>query len=476
VAEKIETIALARKLADVKDGEKPTLRREMRARGNMELLWFIQWFPGGVAKLSEFILENFAEHVGTKTVRGVEGELTAHQLALLLDEFDGYRGWLLQRTCPARWEFLSVLKAADLKEIDEGETEYAQEQREEINRINIPKLKAALINFARRELPRYIAEYCHNPAVSLSDAPWFLEDLPDLLFRTMDLHGASAIGAIAQTEVARQIFDALDYALAESSFVMIEGKTRIGKTESLRAWCEARPGIARLITVPCMNSDVDFFRAIAIALGLELPHQAALSEVRQQIDFVLRYSRLCLVFDEAAFILPQRFSKRTPASRVHWLRSAVLDHNIPCAIVCSPESFGRVSDLFAKTTGCDVQQIFGARAFKVKLPNSVSLDDMSAIARVKFSDFDARVLEYLASIAFSSKGGLPALEQLAKRARFLAGGNGCDVRLQHLDCAISEITPNACAVVPEPARTLRARGAAASRSDPVAAKSLYLPA
>ena len=70
------------------------------------------------------------------------------------------------------------------------------------------------------------------------------------------------------TAVAKKVFDALDYALQERVMVRIEGDSRFGKTESVRAWADMRPGLARIVRVPESNSLSDLLRSVLDALGI----------------------------------------------------------------------------------------------------------------------------------------------------------------------------------------------------------------
>ena len=71
---------------------------------------------------------------------------------------------------------------------------------------------------------------------------WFFGDLIGTLFEFMDRRAARVQKRIAMTEVATQVFDTLDFALAERVMVRIEGSSRFGKTEAMKTWCEMLAG------------------------------------------------------------------------------------------------------------------------------------------------------------------------------------------------------------------------------------------
>ena len=103
----------------------------------------------------------------------------------------------------------------------------------------------------------------------------------------MDSHAQHARQAIAMTEVALKVFDALEYAWSEKALVQITGDSRFGKTESVKTWCMMHPGKARLVTVPFSSGATDLYRAVADALGIDhstkrlRSNSASLSNYRQ---------------------------------------------------------------------------------------------------------------------------------------------------------------------------------------------------
>src|SRR5438045_6213305 len=73
---------------------------------------------------------------------------------------------------------------------------------------------------------------------------------------------------IAEPEDSRQISDALEFCYPRRQLMLVEGASGIGKSETVRAWCDHFPGLARYIEVPSSNNDRSFYVAIANALGL----------------------------------------------------------------------------------------------------------------------------------------------------------------------------------------------------------------
>src|SRR5690606_34105908 len=131
--------------------------------------------------------------------------------------------------------------------------------------------------------------------------PDYLPDFHTLLLAKMDEQARTATTMLAQTVVVDKVFDALDYALSETGakmLVRIEGDSRFGKTEAVTAWCNMRPGLARLVTVPPSNTDLDFFKAIADALGMDYTITVTARQLRERVEYVVSHAGLMLVLDE----------------------------------------------------------------------------------------------------------------------------------------------------------------------------------
>ena len=113
---------------------------------------------------------------------------------------------------------------------------------------------SSLIRDSRRR-HRHGANYWATPY-------WFMDDPVAAVFEMMDRRAKEVSKRLAMTAVAKKVFDALDYALQERVMVRIEGDSRFGKTESVRAWADMRPGLARIVNVPSSNSIAGLLRRV----------------------------------------------------------------------------------------------------------------------------------------------------------------------------------------------------------------------
>jgi len=66
----------------------------------------------------------------------------------------------------------------------------------------------------------------------------------------MAAHSARVDSKLAKTKVVSEVNYTLDYAWSQKGLVKIEGGSRTGKTESVKAWCEKNPGQGWFISMP----------------------------------------------------------------------------------------------------------------------------------------------------------------------------------------------------------------------------------
>jgi hypothetical protein len=258
----------------------------------------------------------------------------------------------------------------------------------------------------------------------------------------MDRHAAQAIDSIVMTQVARKIFDRLQYALEEKEMLRIEGDTRVGKTEAVHAYCHARPGLARLVLTPCSNGDYDFFQAVAESAGLEVTLDTPLRELKHNVEFIIRHGGLMWILDEAHFLVPARIYRNTPPMRLNWIRTRIADHGCPLVLVTTPQDFKHGTDKLTKVTGYNLNQFTGRTLLVVRLPSELSTADLIAIARKHFPKLNEDYLELIAAKAMQSESYLKAVEAIGKLSRFIARQAGRDEpTLADVDAAIAEYAP-----------------------------------
>jgi hypothetical protein len=224
----------------------------------------------------------------------------------------------------------------------------------------------------------------------------------------------AGLPALTETSICRRVFEALGYTRDARTLTLIDGPARIGKSFSAQAWCERMAGLARYVQVPCSNDDIGFFRAIGKALGVSASLQLKASEIRNRIEEVLQHGDLMLVLDESQYCWPQSWQRYAMPSRVNWILQALVNFNVPVALVTTPlfySSQKRVEEL----TGWTSEQLIGRIGHVERLPNKLGRADLVKVAKALLPSAEA-AWGALAAYADVSKKHLASIEAIAKRA------------------------------------------------------------
>ena len=276
---------------------------------------------------------------------------------------------------------------------------------------------------------------------------WNLPGLWPALREAREQERAVAAAGIVETSVARQVFDELDYALEARTFVLVEGREGIGKSEAARAWCARNAGRAVYVRLESGADETTLYRSIARATGTARACARKAVEMRARIQDTLQTGQLMLVLDEAHFLWPQSERReRSAPKRVDWLRTALVDFGVPVALVSTPQYFARACDRFRKA-GWNANQIQRRLARTVTLPepDALPLDDILAVARSHFPEADAASLKRIAAAALASLGFLTSIRHLRQRVDFLArrrpGKSGADVLAEALQDVLPAPAP-----------------------------------
>ena len=406
---------VAAKVAAIKNFEYPELSEAVLEQPRYyELLWFIQWAsmqPGGLKKFcSDFLAANECR-IKTATMAKAQtderGSYAAEVILSIWREIPERKrpssdvNWLVD-------SFIPSVTQPRPKRHDLTSTE-----REQIESNLTHKLLAdAIAKAAAEDLPSYLLSLCVDSHQGFNGR-WYFVGLMDGLLSAMDKQSVEARRNLASTVVAEKVFDALDYAIAERGLVTIQGESRFGKTEAVRTWCLLRPGKARLLQVPCSNSEGDLLRAIAAALGIEHSYKTAPRALKELVEFVLLHSKMFLVCDEAQFLLPSQFSKNSSPARLNWVRTEIVDKGLPLALVATPQSYAHSLKKFVNATGYNFAQIIGRTLLNVVLPRELDRQDVLAVARIHFPDVDEDCLMYIGATAMQSESYLQTMEAIA---------------------------------------------------------------
>jgi hypothetical protein len=452
---------LAAKLDAIHDYQCPKLLEQITKRPRLvELLWFIQAMSmraGGLAKFCEELLAEFPERLGTPAMRATKGGYTLKQKFAIWAEIPhSARPYVPQELPDTIWGTARYSQ----DEIDAMEVRDRVALTGELKKMGDDSFVSICRKAAYGEFPGLLAALCTDfdqgfeevekkdsgeevfvPGKQPLASFWFFEDLIGAIFEFMDRRAARIQKRLAMTEVARRIFDALDFAQAEKVMVRIEGDSRFGKTEALQAWSDTRPGAARLVRVPSDNSIKSFLIRVGEALGINCSYGVAPISLKYRIEYILKNSNLFLILDEAHYLIPQNYSSGSAPTRLNWVRGEIVDRNLPVALAVTPQSFKPALSRFVKKTGYTMEQFLGRNFLTCVLPEALTEDDMIAVARIHSPELDGDALGYIANEARLSQNYLQAVEAISRRARFLAGRSKRRIGLKELETAVSEVLP-----------------------------------
>jgi len=333
--------AVARKLQGIHDQRDTECAEELAGFPWLrEAMWFLQYQshqPGGLALWWRKVLRRHAGQIAPAWVRQALGNAVTLELAKAL--------W---RAVPrdARAEFgLGPTACVALRDAAAGWAADPKDEsvcREIVGKVTPEAVWKICASRAASQLPVALARACQQPGEcfpfegigcsaadgsfleNLCDAPvrhalgitdpgltggWYLPEPLALLRAALAEQVAEAKATIAPTSVAALLFGELGFALQERRPVMIHGSARYGKTESLRAWIEARPGMARLVTVPPNQRERDMLAAMADALGISHTPTTTTLQLRSLVSYVVRWDASSWYSTR-----PTTFSRRPPGT------------------------------------------------------------------------------------------------------------------------------------------------------------------
>jgi len=150
------------------------------------------------------------------------------------------------------------------------------------------------------------------------------------------------------------------------------------------------------------NREADFIRAQADAFGIDYTPGAPISALKDKIEFVLHHAGVMVVYDEFHFAIPISYHKSTPPRRLNWVRSKVIDQNVPCAFFATPQSYDQTVEKYVKTTDYRVEQWLGRLAPAVILSDVIPFEEILAVARLHFPELTQEQLEEMTDRAILS--------------------------------------------------------------------------
>lgn len=365
------------------------------------VLWFIQMrslTPRGLNELAKELFDFFPKRVGSPTMRRIGCKAgKVYGAAVVRKIRDGLPhgfDFPLKGDIVGNWENI-FSEHAGPDEVVTGPNSYDGSAFLEAAR------KASL------SLPDHLTRLCLDPEIDLTDSSsdaaagvWYFDDLIDGLKRYRRHCADSALEGLATTEISEQMYETLDFCYRQRRMVLIEGAAGIGKSVSVKAWCNRYPGLVRHIELPSSNDDRSFYAAIAEAVGVARGSAYNGQQIKLKVEEALRVSGLLLVLDEAQFAWPQKYNRPQGVPvRMQWIKTA-FDAGTPIALVALPE-FSDWQALYVKRTLWRDNQLVRRLNRTTRLPAAHSKADLIKIAQAIHPDGDEASWKLLTGCALA---------------------------------------------------------------------------
>jgi hypothetical protein len=466
---------VAKKFAAIRNYECPSITDKIAVHPRfLELLLAIQaasMAPGAVSKYTADVLAEFPEQLGTATMRSATGTAyTLKEKMAIWHEMPDYVRPSLPQGASAAAAICGHSTPAELAALE------AKERRElesALAEFTPARFRAICERHAMKHLPEYLVRLCteteHESCQRQSEElasffdrfddqepemdrgwcgriseTWYFENLIGTLIEFMDRQAQKVQSALAMTAVIEKVFETVDEVLETHDPRMLRGNHRFGKTEGLRAKCAMHPGRLRLVRTPRGNSLRELLVRIAEALGIDTSYGCALGPLQAKIEYVIDETRIGLVFDEGAWLIPEGYSKKTQPARLNWIRSVLLDPErpVPVIIAVTPQWYDDPLKLYLKETRYAMEQFTG-RMPRVELATALEEADLLRVAAFHFPEFKRKTdLMEIAAVALTAEAFLKAFEQISKHARYLAKRDGVPFTMDLVRIAIRDLFPN----------------------------------
>jgi histone H3/H4 len=371
------------------------------------VLWFIQarsLRPGGLKELTKELFAFLPRSVGTPTMRRTcckpDKVYPADLVRKIRDEL------------PCRLPGCEIPLRGDVVYMwggpDDGDEKILKDAPDSYS-------GAVFLEIVRRasvSLPEHLTRLCLDPGIDLTKQEvsrynddhaagvWYFAGLLDGLKKYRQHLAAIAFEGLATTDVSDQMREALDFCYRRRRMILIEGVAGIGKSATVRAWCNRYPGLVRHVEIPASGDDRSFYAAIAEEVGVARGAAYNGQQIKLKVEEALRASGLMLVLDEAQFAWPQQHNRpRGVPVRMQWIKTA-FDDGTPIAMVALPE-FSTWQRLYVEKTLWRDSQLVRRLNRTVRLSEALSKADFLKIARAVHPAGDEAAWKLLAGCAIA---------------------------------------------------------------------------
>lgn len=306
------------------------------------------------------------------------------------------------------------------------------------------KLKASIQD--KSDLASLLIELCINPkfVISFKDesgsrrsSSLLCTRISDAVREFQDAYEAMVNKEFVQTTIGKEIHETLDHALATGHMVVVEGESGSGKTTAVKAWCAARQGQVRFVSLNAITHKTGFFQGLATAIGLAASKRKA-TDMQVKVEDFFGKTGLMLVIDEAHYLWPQHERSHSNPELVDWINTALVNQRVPVALICT-DQFAKLKVRVEKRTGWTSEQLEHRVKRYKKLPSTPAKADLEAVAarllamrwnaseqqwNLAGSSASRNFVHLVVGYALTCKMSLPAISDTIEEARYQARKNG----------------------------------------------------
>jgi hypothetical protein len=241
----IDPEILAAKFEAASNGDAPAFAAQLAATPRVrEIVVAIQWYSfqdGGLAGFAKSIIAHYPDAFATKTMleRAERQTFADYERDAILGEIaHSWSGESCQYK-PTKEEAWLKTRLWDRIYCGEGTgflltptiDDTGEKYKASLGRADFQKLCQ---DFAADFLAEDLYRICTKPD-AIIEPLWYCPAILDVLIKVIDRAAAESMSAIADTAISRAIAGGLQYCLEKRAFIRIDGNSRFGKTESLRA-------------------------------------------------------------------------------------------------------------------------------------------------------------------------------------------------------------------------------------------------
>lgn len=459
----IDPRLVAYKVESIRNFEYPAISEELQSQPRLlEVLWFLAWvsqpqnYAGGLSRFCSDFIAGQQDKIGTKTMRrvGASRKYSTDDLVAVLSEVPehAYRD---ERTAEEIASFFGR-EAQDTPSAAICRMKDSLKKGSCHRNENPNSFHDFCVSVAQERLQTIFREVCDQPGIGFNTGDdssyhsamqarrlWFWPSVFSDLLEWMDKQWSQECADLAETRVAKTVWKWIEVAKGSKLAVWLNGSSRFGKTESIRALARCYPGRYRVVDTPETGSILSLCQAIARSLGL--PERGSVATLRAEINLILSTSGLMLLFDEAHMLFPGAPSKYKRPQLIDFVRRVVMDQDLPVAFISTPQSYQEAQGTFARVTGFNMDQWNGRllQEQPIELPESITREEMLAVAAVHFPGLDLQYLELIVRYGRASKGTLFGyIRSVSRVAWYLTKEAGKkSPRLTEIEQAIQTVLP-----------------------------------